>query len=331
VLPLTAIWVAALIVARDQNRAPPLWLAIIMTVWVNMYGSAIAGLFIVSIFAAEAVIEAAPGQRRQAFLSRSLFGLAALLASLCNPYGLDALAFPFRLMNMKTLTLIGEWMAPNLNSHAFYGLDMFLAALVGCAFALPVRVAPIRAAVVVALIGMTMMHIRHEMLLVLIATMLLAGPIAGTLEHKEVLGRRRAARVAVLAFVLVGLAFGPELLPVERTVGWPVSALKSVPSAIRSRRVYNDVGYGESLIFAGVRPFIDRVELYGNAGSEFPYSFLDSNDIDWTIGNPKTNLDNILDADPKWLRIYRDQFTSVHVRKSVWEAVENGALTRQAG
>jgi hypothetical protein len=46
-LPLAAAWGAGLIAARGCRRAPPLGLALLMTVWANMHGGFIFGLLLI--------------------------------------------------------------------------------------------------------------------------------------------------------------------------------------------------------------------------------------------------------------------------------------------
>ena len=62
-LPIAAAWGAALIVARDRGRAPPLGLVALMTAWANMHGGFIFGLMLIGPFALEAVMETPVGAR----------------------------------------------------------------------------------------------------------------------------------------------------------------------------------------------------------------------------------------------------------------------------
>src|ERR1700722_6049857 len=108
-LPLAAAWGAALIAARDRGRAPPLGLAALMVPWANMHGGFIFGLMLIGPFALEAVTEAPVGARLLPMRAWATFALAAFAAALINPYGLDALLFPFRLMSVENLSRISEW------------------------------------------------------------------------------------------------------------------------------------------------------------------------------------------------------------------------------
>ena len=108
-LPIAAAWSAGLIAARDRGRAPPLALAALMTAWANMHGGFIFGLILIGPFALEALAEAPSGARLATAGAWTLFGLAALAAALINPYGVEALILPFRLMGIENLSRISEW------------------------------------------------------------------------------------------------------------------------------------------------------------------------------------------------------------------------------
>jgi hypothetical protein len=108
-LPIAAAWSAGLIAARDRNRAPPLGLAALMTAWVNMHGGFIFGLALIGPFALEAVTEAPAEARIAAVRGWATFALAALAAALINPYGVEALLLPFRLMSVENLSRVSEW------------------------------------------------------------------------------------------------------------------------------------------------------------------------------------------------------------------------------
>src|ERR1700722_18752113 len=97
-LPIVAAWSAGLIAARARGRAPPLGLATLMSAWANLHGGFIFGLMLIGPFALEAVPEAPVGARLLAARAWAVFALAALAAALINPYGIDALLLPFRLM-----------------------------------------------------------------------------------------------------------------------------------------------------------------------------------------------------------------------------------------
>ncbi len=175
-LPIAAAWSAALLAARARGRAPPLALAALMIAWSNMHGGFIFGLALIAPFALEAVTEAAAGARLAAFSAWTLFGLAALGASLVNPYGVQALTFPFYLMGVENLSRVSEWQ-PQDFSH-FGPMEIALVMLIGFELTRPIAAPLIRTALLLLLIVMALEHVRHQLLLGLLAPMLLARPVA---------------------------------------------------------------------------------------------------------------------------------------------------------
>jgi hypothetical protein len=300
-----------------------------MTAWANMHGGFIFGLMLIGPFALEAVTEAPVGARFPAARAWAMFALVALAAALINPYGVDALFLPFRLMSVENLSRISEW-RPQDFSHVGT-MELALLTLLGFALTRPFAMPPIRAALIIALIAMALQHSRHQVLLGILAPMLLARAIAAAIRA----GRpgeewRRIGRIALSATVAAALAVSAVrlLTPIEPIDGAaaPISALSAVPPELRRKPVLNDYAFGGYLIFEHVRPFIDaRVELYGDpmmslydklrsGDHEAVESALKRYDIAWTIFAPGDRIVAVLDREPGWRRLYADATAVVHVR-----------------
>ena len=175
-LPVAAAWFEGLLGARDRDSAPPLALALLMTLWANLHGSFVFGLALVATFALEAVAAAPGSGRHAAARGWGVFAAAALAAALCNPFGAEALAFPFRLMSVEYLArkrMAGPGLQPRRP-------DGNCAARNSLAFPLvrPVRMPPIRVALLIGLVAMALQHVRHAMILGPFGPMLLARPIS---------------------------------------------------------------------------------------------------------------------------------------------------------
>src|SRR5207249_10582673 len=57
-LPILVLWVAILVAARNEDRAPRLWLVALMTLWANLHSSYILGLGLAALLAGEALLAA---------------------------------------------------------------------------------------------------------------------------------------------------------------------------------------------------------------------------------------------------------------------------------
>jgi hypothetical protein len=230
-LPIVAAWSAGLLAARDRGRAPPLALAALMTVWANIHGSFIFGLILIGPFTLEAVAEAPAEARLAAAGAWARFALTALAATLINPYGAEALVLPFRLMGIEHLTRVSEWRPQDFSRPGT--MELALLTLIGLALTRPLAMAPVRAALLIALVAMSLQHARHQVLLGILGPMLLARPIAAAVGGGRVVEDRRVAATALTATVAAALAIGCArlLAPITRVDGSsaPISALASVP------------------------------------------------------------------------------------------------------
>ena len=132
---------------------------------------------------------------------------------------------------------------------------------------------------------------------------------------------------AVLAPALASTA----LEPVARIVctngpGSLIAALAAVPVELREKPVLNDYVFGDYLIFAHVRPFIDaRADMYGGAMLGVYLKIADGDEaavketlaryrIAWTIFAPTARIVGVLDREHGWRRLYADDVAVVQVR-----------------
>jgi hypothetical protein len=328
-LPLAAAWAAALLGARDRDGAPPLALLPLMTLWSNMHGGFIFGLALIGPFALEAAVSAS-GPRRLAALGRwGLFGLTATAAALINPYGVEALIFPFRLMGVENLSRISEWAPQDFGRVGPFEVALVL--LLGFALTRPASTPPVRAALLAGLLAMALAHARHAQLLGLVAPMLLARPIAGAIGAGRPGEPGEAARVGLAATLAAALALAALrlTLPIVRVDGpaAPISALAAVPPEVRAKPVLNGYSFGGYLIWSGVGPFIDgRADMYGGAMLGLERKIVAGDPaaleetlrryrIAWTMFAPGDGVVAILDREPGWRRLYADAVAVVHVRE----------------
>jgi hypothetical protein len=175
---------------------------------------------------------------------------------------------------------------------------------------------------------MGLSHLRHQLLLGLIAPLALA-PALGTVRPPMPASRRASRVAASIAVAVLAAAVAARLwLPAEERdfATAPVSALEALPAEVTARPVFNDYAFGGYLIFAGLKPFIDsRAELYGETfldryGAAIEdrcklAALLAENRIGWTILAPTNGASRLMETLPGWQRLYVDRFAVVHVRE----------------
>ncbi|HUO21491.1 MAG TPA: hypothetical protein VMU59_03150 [Caulobacteraceae bacterium] len=324
-LPLLVLWIGALLDARAAGRAPsPAWL-LLMIAWANAHASFLFGILLVGAFALDALLTE-PKAWRRVFLQWGGFGVGAVLAALITPHGLDGLLFPLKVNGMGSLAGITEWRSPDFQHLP--PVEIAILAGLWVMLSRGVRLAPARLGLLLALLYMTLAHVRHETLLVLIGAPLLAEALAGPGRVQP--DRRPDRRAAGLAAAgIAALCLLRLLLPFDPGDGRvsPVSALAHVPAALRAQPVFNSYDLGGYLIYARVKPFIDgRTDMYGDAfiarydamerpGGEAFDAAAAQYRIAWTFLEPSSPLIATLDADPRWRRLYADRYAVVHVRR----------------
>jgi hypothetical protein len=338
-LPVLALWTARLLDARERGRAPSLWLALVMALWANLHSSFIVGLLLAGAFALEALLDV------RLWRARMLGGWAAFLAlslaaALATPHGVEGLAFPLRVLNMKTLPAITEWLGPDFMRPTTLEVAVLAGLLV--AFWRGVRLTAVRALILVGLLHMSLQHVRQEVLLGVVAPLMLAGPLGRALGRTEPRTVRWAvpAPQAALAAVLVLAAISLRLLIPEVRVDGPtapVTALARVPAALRGEPVLNDYDFGGYLIFEGVRPYIDgRADMYGDAFvadddaiQRASQSAMDAAiaryRIRWAILRPDRPLTTALARTPGWKRTYADKYAVVLVNAGSGEPTRSSS------
>jgi len=336
-LPMLAAWLIALLRARERDRAPPLALAILMLVWANAHGSFVFGLALAGGLGLEALVAAAPGDRLRVVRQWGLFGIVSLAAAVATPAGLDGLLYPFYVNNLSLLALIAEWQPARFGGAS--SLEVLL--LSGLFFLLlrPVRIPVLRLLILLVALHITFDHIRNQMVLVTLATILLAEPLGRAwAEDAErprpaLLPRLWAARgelaplLAVGLLLFIGTATYRLITPFDRpdSYGVPVTALRNLPPGLRDKPVFNEYSFGGLLAFEGIAPFIDgRSDMYGDAFTT-DYVKIANGDaarwkaaearwkFAWTILPPDNALVKVLDRESGWRRAYADKWAVIHV------------------
>lgn len=324
-LPLLIFWAGELMSAREAGRAPPLWLAGLMLLWANLHGSFVFGFLLLAPFGLEALIE---GRRNPWPVLRDwgLVGVLCVIAAALTPHGVNGFLYPFHIMTMKNLSAIVEWRPSNFGKLG--PLEVGLLATLFVCLARGVKVPPLRLGLLLFILHMALKHMRHQLVLGLIAPLLLAEPIARALGQRRAEVPRSPAALllfAAAALVMVAVRFAD---PVVRNdaVNTPKTALERVPPALAAQPVLNSYSFGGYLIFNGVKPFIDgRSDMYGDAlfsehirlmrGDAAAFeAAVRKHGLRWTVLSPREPLAQAMDSKPGWRRLHRDRWAVVHVR-----------------
>jgi hypothetical protein len=328
--PLLALWLVILMRARERDEAPPIAAALLMVLWANLHPSWALGLVIAGVFGLEAAL--AERWKWRAIRGWLLFGLAALGAAAVNANGLAGLTHPLSVSSLKILPLIAEWRpsSPAVTPW-FFGV---LAAVIAAVGWRGVRLGPVRATLLVLLVGLALYQVRHQAPLAIVAALLLPPAFAAARDREQrtslFVGKTERRLVLAAMLVVVGgvttWRLATPIVPAENESN-PRSLVAAVPPVVRAQPVINGYSFGGPLILAGIRPYIDgRADMYGDRfvadykriTEGDPVAFaraVKRYDIGWTMTpNRYGKLVRLLDRSPGWRRVYADDVGVIHLR-----------------
>jgi hypothetical protein len=324
VWPLLAGWTVLLAKSSETGRPPPLWSALLLTLWANLHGSFPMAAIVGAFLALDALIAAQWKTLRQWLV----FGAVCLIAICLQVNGVAGILQPFRIASLKTLHLIAEWLPTTTNNTPqFYGA---LLLVLGILLWRGVRIPIGRLLLLLTMLMLAFMQLRHQSWLAIVAAVIVP-PLLG--RKTEPRGKSLPVLAAAIP-LLLARALWP-LTPPE-SVSNPRTLLAHVPPELRSQPVFNEYSFGGPLILAGIRPYIDgRSEMYGDAFM-LDYTAIADGDMErfdqavkrygirWAILPQDFTLKRKLEGSPAWRTIYADKVGVILVRT----AASSGSAAR---
>ena len=332
-MPPMVLWIGGLIASADRREAPSLRLLPWMALWANLHGSFVFGLMMVGPIALDAILGAEPSARKSLLMRWAVFGVAALLASCCTPYGWNVLLASAKILSLgAALPLIIEWRPQDFGSIGVFELCLLLG--IGLVLYRGVRLPPMRIVMLLGLLHMALSQNRATEILALVAPIVLAAPLARQIGAADIAAgdrmapRSRALLACICAAFLAGTALFASLHSYAPNGHDAPAAAVAALKKLKVTRVFNDYDFGGYLIASGVAPFIDgRTELYGekffvdySAASDLKdpdkfFHLLDRYRIQATLLRTQSAANKLLDHVDGWQKVYSDKVATIHLRK----------------
>ncbi|MBA2400683.1 MAG: hypothetical protein H0V72_18665 [Bradyrhizobium sp.] len=335
--PVMVAFIGGLIVAVDRRSAPSWFLLPLLALWANLHGGFVLGLALIGPIGLEAIWCCERKDRVTLMVRWALFGIAAVAACCCTPYGWNTLLGAAKILSLgKLLTMIWEWMPANFATWSFF--EFTLLGLIGLAFYRGLTLSVPRIILLLGLLWMALSHARNIEIFAFLAPLVLAKPFAeqlGTLQttlfpRRESPSRPQIMMLAALAVTVVGwastrafVAQHPFTFLESQTPARAVDVLQQR----QAQRIFSTAPFGGYLLSRDVKAFIDgRAELYGEQfvidyfdavtakDVETLLRLLDTYKIDATLLTPTLSATKVLDLLPGWKRIYADDIAVIHVR-----------------
>jgi hypothetical protein len=333
-LPVMVLWVGGLIDAADRRAAPSFWLLPLIALWANLHGGFILGIMLVAPIALDAVVGADAASRKSLVLRWAAFGVAALIAGCCTPYGWNSMLASKNILEMgSALPLISEWRPADFSSISPFEICLLMG--IGLALLRGITLPPTRILLLLGLLHMALAQGRATEILALLAPMVLAVPLAKQIGAAEASPAGAAPPSRGLLFAGVAIVLLAGTVAYASVTRFEPNARQSPVAAVAAlkkmnfTRVFNDYDFGGYLISAGVAPFIDgRTDIYGekffvdhnNASGliepENLFRLLDEYKIEATLMRTQSAATKLLDHIDGWQKVYSDDIATIHVRKA---------------
>jgi hypothetical protein len=334
-LPVMVGWTGALMAAADRGRAPSFLLLPLMALWANLHGGFVLGLALIGAIGLESLWRAAPVHRPALAWRWTAFGLAALLASCCTPYGVHTLLAAARVLSLgQSFAVIAEWRPTDFSSFSpFAGA---LLGLLGLGLYRGLLLSPPRILLILVATWMALAHVRSIETFGILVPLVLAQPLSGRIRptpdapHPLRIAPGAPTALAAVA-IMMAAASATAVFATHHVFEFsarqaPVAAV-DVLAERKAARIFNSYNFGGYLIVRDIRPFVDgRSELYGEKFLMDYFSaedgrdvngllrMLDDNSIDTTLLIPNSPAAQILDHIKGWKRLYADDIAVIHVR-----------------
>ena len=333
-LPVMVAWVGGLIAAADRRDAPSFWLLPLIALWANLHGGFVLGLMLVAPIALDAVVSADAASRKSLALRWAVFGLAALVAACCTPYGWNSVLAAKKILTLgAVLPLVTEWRPVDFGSLGTFEICLLLG--IGFALLRGIQLPPTRILLLLGLLHMALSQSRAAEILALLAPLVLAVPLAKQIGGAEVSNSSAAPPPRGLLFTGVAIVLMAGTVAYASVTRFEPNARQSPVAAVATlkkmnfTRVFNDYDFGGYLIASGVAPFIDgRAEIYGEKfvvdhdaanGLKEPenlFRLLDEYKIEATLMRTQSAATKLLDHIDGWQKVYADDIATIHVRKA---------------
>jgi hypothetical protein len=335
-LPVMVAWVGLLMAAADRRSAPSwTWLPL-MALWANLHGGFVLGLALIGPISLEAIEHAEKGQRLSLFMRWVLFGIAALIASCCTPYGWRTLMGATNILSLgELLTLIFEWMPANFAT--FTAFEGALLGLIALGYYRGLVLSAPRIFLILFLTWSALSHVRSIEAFAFLVPLVLAKPLGEMFPRPPADGAgadRWPARYVTVtgALMIVAASWTTTALYMGHhrftfTMTQTPVAAADLLEKLGAKRIFNAYQFGGYLISRDIPVYVDgRAELYGEKfvmdffkategkKPELLPRLLDEAKIDATILVADAPGPQILDQLRGWKRIYADDIAVVHVR-----------------
>lgn len=314
------------------GRRPLVAIPPLMWLWANIHGTFALGFFYLGLHLVGRWLDGSPPWRgREGDLARAT--AIAVIACLVNPYGPGLLLFPLELVARgDILRRVTEWRSPDFRT--VQGLAFATALVVFIAAVALGRSRPSKRDLLVSLpfLILAFWAQRNIALAPLVMLPVAARALTAVSERPEPASRLNRLLAGMLLAVALLWTVQAAVEPDYALKGYPVEAMRFVADEdLLGRRLMSDDGWGGYLIlrwWPQQRVFMDdRFDMYprdiirdfikfSDADPRWK-QILDKYRIEVVVWDPQRPIVQLLESDPGWERVHRDDVATVYVRRGL--------------
>lgn len=341
-LPIIVVWTAVLFDAARQQKPPPLWTLVLIVLWANLHGTFTFG-FVIAAFAGLDCLSRV-GLQQPRLIARWIgFGLLCPLVTLLNPYGAQAILATFTVASgNEAVPFIMEWSAFDAQTDHYSMAALMIVIAILLLARLQIRWT--YAAFFLFTLYLFLAYARFQYLWLLLIPVVLASDIARQFPAlsfarwlNEPRDRLETAIARHFRVICAGLAcFWIAAMGIFLTVATvqPDDAHAAAGGLAYARDhqlsgpVMNSYNFGGSLIFHGIKTYIDgrtdqlflggfmndTMTMGTSAGKALLQRDLAKYNIAWALLTPQDGRIPFFDELPGWRRGYADDTCVVYVR-----------------
>ena len=340
-MAIAVYFTARMFRAAEAKQSPPYWALALVVLWANLHGSFTLS-FVIAGFAFLHLLENVRLTDKPLLIKWIVFLVLCPVAALIHPYTYQPMTIGINMMaTNKAMAYISEWMP--LNAKDDFLIEYFALAVLALLVGARLKIGWAKTLFIVFMLHMLLTHARFVYVFFLLVPIVVVPELAvrfgqislGTWRNlpRDVMERfgmkwfRLASTILCLGAVVAAFLFIREsnTAPPEDT-----AAEKPIAYALANHiegNVFNEYRYGGTLIFHGIKTFIDgRAEQlftgdffpeYVNSGkhdgAKLFKELLDRHKINWTL-LPADDLRNGYLDQLGWKKTYSDDKAMIYTK-----------------
>ncbi len=340
--PIIVLWTALLFQAAREERSPPFWALGLILLWANLHATFTFG-FVIAAFAGLDCLSRVWFRQPKLIATWVLFGLLCVLVTMINPYGFKAILATFTVASgNEAVSFIGEWMP--FNARTDHLEEATLLIVVAAILISGLRVRWTYAAFFVFTLHLFLSYSRFQYLWLLLVPVVLSVDVAAQFpalgrqrwlaEPRERVEQALSAYAGPIGGALVAgwLAIAAVFISYSTVAPAAKNAVTGALAFARQQgltgNVFNAYDFGGSLIFHGVKTYIDgrtdqlflggftqaAIDMGTSAGKPILEAQLAKYDIRWALLTANDNRIPFFKELPGWRQSYADEFSVIYVR-----------------